>query len=349
MTTCWFAGKHLIRVVFGDRWSTRYSSGSDAAKEEIINFALEKLRNSTIIPELHEGVATISKARRNADLAALAVCVLFDFGELYTPQLIQIELVASHMRIVWSMNKRRQYVISGYPSEPTLAIAALHHLHEVDRRKERYCTLSLMRDAVIERHVAKGEKGELVARLILILALYKHSASPPQVSGYLKPVSSISVKDLLSALLPSTSAVDKFWSSSPCCGGSPEATAKTVFGNAKVYFTHFVRYTMTPKAQHLWAAVVRGQAIQCSYPQREVDIIIPVVLDPEAALAEEHMSAILNQVRNRASVAAAPPVAAEIGLFGSELTPYTCISIVFQLSLEKPEGKENKYTLPTPY
>jgi hypothetical protein len=76
-----------------------------------------------------------------------------------------------------------------------------------------------------------------------------------------------------------------------------------------------------------------------------VDTIIPVVLDARAKLVEKHMSAILIQVRNQASLATWQPIAKKIGLFGEELTPY--ISIVFQLGLPKLAGKEIKYTQPT--
>ena len=104
---------------------------------------------------------------------------------------------------------------------------------------------------------------------------------------------------------------------------------------------------MEPRAKNLFAAVARGQAIQCAFQQEEVDIIIPVVLDADSKLTEENISAILVQVRNRVSVATMQPVAADIGIFGSKLTPY--ISIVFQLGLKhkKPAGKETKYTQPT--
>ena len=333
--------KLLIHIVFGDRWSTRYSSGGSLAKEEIIEFALQKLRNRTIIPEptvLHEGVVIPIKARRDADLAALAVCVLFDFGELHTSQRIQMELVASHMRVVWSMDRRREYVISGYPCEPILANAALHHLHEVHVRRERYHTLSVMRDAVVERHIAKGEKGELVARLILILAFYDALRLPSESPPPLKPIQSVSLKDFLAALLPDVHA-GTFWSTFPCRGDRPEDTAEMVFGNAKVYFTHFVRYGMMPEAKHLWAAVVRGQAIQCSHQQEEVDIVIPIVLHPEARLAESDISFMLIQIKNRVSATTAFPIASKIGLSGR---PY--ISILLQLGLKKQEGKQNKYT-----
>lgn len=36
---------------------------------------------------------------------------------------------------------------------------------------------------------------------------------------------------------------------------------------------------MTPEVKHLWAAAVRGQAIQCAHHQEGVDIIIHIVLE----------------------------------------------------------------------
>lgn len=286
-----------------------------------------------------QGSATvISKARRDADLAALAACVLFNFGELYTSQRIQMELVASHMRIVWSMNKCREYVTSGYPCEPILASAALHHIHEVDSQKERYVMLCGMQNAVVERHIAKGERGELLARLILILA-YCDAVPFPATSSHLKPIPSVSVKRFLDALLPID--IGQFWASSPCWGGSHAARAEKDFGHAEVYFTHFVQYKTTPMVKHLWAAIVRGQAIQCSYQQEGVDIVIPVVLNPTACLTEGHMSAILIQVRNRVSIAVDFPDAASLGILGCE-TPY--ISIVFQLGLKDAGGRQIKYS-----
>ena len=96
----------------------------------------------------------------------------------------------------------------------------------------------------------------------------------------------------------------------------------------------------------LYAAVARGQAIQCTFQQEEVDIIIPVILNAGAKLAEDNISAILIQVRNRTSIMTMQPLAANVGLFGSKSTPY--ISILFQFGLKNrnPAGKETKYTQP---
>lgn len=167
------AGSCLIWVVFGDRWATRYRCANKVVKQKIILFALHKLQKLVATKELGGGAENALAARCNMDLAALAICVLFEFGALGIPGHVQMELVASHMWVVWTMNRHREYVISRYPCEPILAIAALYHLYDVHLAGDRYYTLSVMQDAVVDHHIDKGRKGELVARLILILAFYK--------------------------------------------------------------------------------------------------------------------------------------------------------------------------------
>jgi hypothetical protein len=94
---------------------------------------------------------------------------------------------------------------------------------------------------------------------------------------------------------------------------------------------------MTPAVKHLWAAVVRGQAIQCSHNQEVMDIIIPVVLKPYSKVTEKDMSAILIQVKNRADDVTAIPTASQLRWFIGASTPY--ISILLELGLQKSEGK----------
>jgi len=323
--------EHIVK--FGrPLWSTRYSSSNTVAKDGIIKFALIKLRNFTKVTKAHEieGVIEIPAKQRHAHLAALGVCVLFEFERVHAAQKLQMDLIASNMRIVWSMNDRREYVVGGYPCEPILAVAALHHLHEVNQEGERYHCLSVMRDAVVESHISKGEGGELVARLILILAFHSTLFFPvaPSREYPAMQIPYVPVCEFLRKLLPTKSDFDQFLKMGPHGGGAP---AETVFENAKVYFTHFVRWAETPDAQDLWTAVVRGHAIQCMPQQEAVDIIIPIILDPTARLTDKHMSAILIQVRNRTRRASGYPDGKKMKLFATKETPY--IAIIFQLGM----------------
>ena len=96
-----------------------------------------------------------------------------------------------------------------------------------------------------------------------------------------------------------------------------------------------------PRISGVWTAVVWGHAIQCMPQQEEVDIIIPIILDPTAQLTDKHMSAILIQVRNRSSLATAYPNGDKMKLFATTEIPY--ISIIFQLGMND-KGKESKHT-----
>jgi hypothetical protein len=143
-----------------------------------------------------------------------------------------------------------------------------------------------MRDAVVEHHIAKGEKGELVARLILILAFYK-ALNLPDTSASLPRNPERPCEKFPESLVPQRPS-DKILGNASSPGGHRGADSRNCFQKAKSLFHPFrpVQHE-TPEAKHLWAAVVRGQAIQCSYQQEEVDIIIPIVLAPEGPVLGE--------------------------------------------------------------
>lgn len=52
---------------------------------------------------------------------------------------IQANMVASHMRIVYSVPASREYLRSGYPSEPILAEAAMRQMHYFQSREGYRC------------------------------------------------------------------------------------------------------------------------------------------------------------------------------------------------------------------
>lgn len=285
----------------------------------------------------------VNKARYSVDLAALSVLVLFDFGLLKAALDTQMDLVSSHIRIVWFVPSHREYLISAYPCEPILANAAFYHLQELHQARKWPETLSILRDALAERIIDKGDKGETVARLILILAYRKAIGTPPTpLPTHLEPVPTVSVRDFLQALLPTT-AFKKFWKHTPDDGGpsNDPPTLGSVFGNAKIYFTHFVRYEMEPTITHLWTAVVRGHAIQCMHGQKGVDIVIPIVLDSASKVASRGLSAILIQVKNRQTHVQATPLASDLGWFSEgqqDLHPYISILLDLELSVKEPTG-----------
>lgn len=78
------------------------------------------------------------------------------------------ELVASHMRIAYSVPQSREYMRSGYPSEPILAEAAAQ---EMRANPEEFSALRIVEENITGGLIDRGERGELVARLLVTLAL----------------------------------------------------------------------------------------------------------------------------------------------------------------------------------
>lgn len=72
-------------------------------------------------------------------------------------------LVQAHMRVAYSVPRPREYIRSGAPSEPIIAEAAARIMRNqnVMRKTEGWVRSGL---------ISKGERGELVARLLFTLA-----------------------------------------------------------------------------------------------------------------------------------------------------------------------------------
>src|ERR1700676_2496250 len=83
--------------------------------------------------------------------------------------LLQAELVASHMRICYSVPKSREYMRSGYPSEPILAEAAAQQMYAFRKRDPR-AILDILKDNMEGGLLDRGERGELVGRELLMSA-----------------------------------------------------------------------------------------------------------------------------------------------------------------------------------
>jgi len=77
-------------------------------------------------------------------------------------------LVAGHMAVAYHVPNHNEYMRAGYPSEPILAEAAAHSW--VDFEKFEPSIPRALRDVVSNHFMSKGERGELVARYILIRA-----------------------------------------------------------------------------------------------------------------------------------------------------------------------------------
>ena len=225
------------------------------------------------------------------ELAVLDVRLLLDYEHSAQAWLREEELVESGMRIAYSVPRHRQYMYSGYPSEPILAEAAASVWADIQRAGghipailERYIRIGLIR---------KGERGELVARLLLLLAF---DAAVQRAGGELY-TTEVKLIDFLRELFGDHHYDNTIAKSKPSAGQIPFDEA---FKNAHVRFTHFGRNRNATLAntKGASAAILRSMAIQCHSGQEMIDIIIPVALKTQG-LQEENMSAVTISIKDR--------------------------------------------------
>ncbi|PCH38944.1 hypothetical protein WOLCODRAFT_141017 [Wolfiporia cocos MD-104 SS10] len=206
---------------------------------------------------------------------------------------MSLEMVRSHMRIAYSIPTHREYLWSGYPSEPILAEAAARAMARF-RRPVVGTLEAFVKDGLIE----KGNKGELVMRLLLIeafdAAARKDFSGPPQFN---KPVSLFAFLEALFG----TQKLKQIKKMVPDNMRSNSKTFEDAFKDAQVHFTHFARSgdKSVSNSGRTWAILARGMAIACAPNQDVINCIIPVLLDGKEKLCEKAVTGLLIQCKNK--------------------------------------------------
>ncbi|KAJ6572585.1 hypothetical protein B0H10DRAFT_1839359 [Mycena sp. CBHHK59/15] len=177
-----------------------------------------------------------------------------------------------------------------------------------------------------DSHLAVGDRGELIAALLLLLARdkaattgktdYPNRSQPAHSLGL--PSSSpdqhlkddgvrmkrvVSLISLLTSLLPFTTAElsEKVPSQARIGEDTPLGTA---FKDSYVWFNHFVKVDdfKVLNQEYLRHLVARGAAVICANNQQGIDILIPVIMGP--LLRQDHITAIFFQIKNSLSYGA---------------------------------------------
>ncbi len=178
---------------------------------------------------------------------------------------------------------------TGAPSEPILAEAAGRLMHMGGFRA------SLLEEYVETAWINKGQRGELVTRLLVTLAHDKALRTGDGPPTYFSK--KIPVLDFLSALFR-----PEYMSSIRMCrpqNGASTQTLEDAFKGSYVHFTHFGKAgsleVFTDEGM-LWA-MVRGMAFQFYGRRQGIDISIPIAMWDEK-LGRETMSVIVLQIKN---------------------------------------------------
>ena len=287
------------------RYEVNKGDGS-RSEEGVIEFAETKLICAASIVKLDE------PERRAAELAILGVRLLPSIEPVRRAPSQNVEeyLVERNMRVAYSVPQHRQYMRSGYSSEPILAEAAANLMRELRTVNGKACydfpgdrIARILKGHVEDGLVSKGELGELTGRLLLILAMdsAQEAAQSVEIARGMHPRWSkpVGVIDFMKALFGNENYNELIRNCAPD-NGSGEAFDDQ-FKNSVVRFTHFARADddsgVTTGAA--LAAFLRGLAVQCHPYQPSADIAVAMLMDKNKPVVEENMSIMLISLKNK--------------------------------------------------
>jgi hypothetical protein len=200
---------------------------------------------------------------------------------------IQDDLIKTRMRIIYNITEARHFAWSGYPSEPMLAEAAARLLNGSSKFIDE---APLILDyAFRSGFLARGERGELVARTLFTVAhdlaiihLYPDLNSAPRFHRpiWLLPL----LKNLVNPAI-----WEIIRNAKPFHAYPEDKTLEEAFSDSWVHFSHFVQlgdhgsFTLHGLSELL----KRGGAAQTYDNQYNMNIGLPVLVgDPAETVIE---------------------------------------------------------------
>ncbi|KAI6002348.1 hypothetical protein EDC04DRAFT_2583821 [Pisolithus marmoratus] len=239
-----------------------------------------------------------------AMLATLDVLITIDYEPRWTlTSEYEMDMVASRMRVAFSIPWHRFYMHSGYPSEPFLAEAASRQMYHYLQFPGNTMA-NLLQQNLDSGLINLNQKGEVVMRLLLrmaymnaIIAEQADKSHPVRELNFSK---GCSVVRFLKALF-ADQFHDTILRSKPDDGVTSTCALQDAFKHAVVRFTHFVKVVdeSVVSMKSMVSAFLRGVTFICHNRQKAIDIIIPILLDRRSVLQESSMSALFIQVKRR--------------------------------------------------
>jgi hypothetical protein len=274
--------------------------GAKDRKDEIIPLIMELARAKLLCSDsIAKDFGSFSPA---AKTAVVDVRLMLDFEpRRQAAHVMTADLVASHMRTSYSVPNNREYLRSGYSSEPIIAEAAAQQLHEFRKQQGRSVVLDILKDNFRTGLLSGGEMGELMGR-VLIMEAYDRAVErdhPHRIDSgdcyysqgcYLTTfIEELFCPDIAAQILQSVPDNIK-----------SDTTFRAAFKGAKVRFTHFGKMADDTGTSTFgaWVSFVRCMAIIPRSGQRAVDCVLPVLMWDEE-LCEEVVTGVLIQWKNR--------------------------------------------------
>ncbi|CAE6531284.1 unnamed protein product [Rhizoctonia solani] len=272
------------------------TSGPESKVEHITMLAVNKL-TAQGIPE----------HARESELAALSVRIGINFESTAASRDMECKQVESHLRIVYAIPQHREFMRTGSPSEPVLAEAAAAYLNRIHNG----IGIAIVGPRILSKNckkgfVARGERGELCGRLLMIIA---HDLAlldtPDETLRLLKdpkvkfhrPVPVLVFLRALFADMHHATILE----ATPVTDDAGEKL-QDAFKEAYVCFSHFALAGDSAMLD-VWSlrnALFRGMAMQAKDNQESIDAVIPIHMGPiTSPITTQTTSAINLQFKNR--------------------------------------------------
>lgn len=281
------------RVLWGSWMFTKQNSNGrfqNVSDEQIFNVAISKLIGGRAFAMLN--------LNDNECIAVLSCRIgTIRLRQISTNQ----NLVANNMAVCTYVDTRKAIFDIEYPSEPILAMAAASLMHEFGFDK----IIDTLIKSVESSLIAKGERGEAIAKLILIhtidhLTRKKHSQS---VKKYLN-LTRVGefIQELYGKCQNDCGCIQNEWKCQnvdknvvcPIRIINEQLIDSTELLNGFLNFNHFTKPNCWLKKASLQVSLKRCAAIHCKSMQPAIDLVIPVCLDSNNF---DSLSAIIIQVK----------------------------------------------------
>ncbi|CAG8546594.1 5958_t:CDS:1 [Paraglomus occultum] len=244
-------------------WTALLKSGLSI--EKAVETAQRKLLGGTVSTNL-QNILSTAKTDEQLAMAIAIMSVLISVDISPQPHLSHL-LVSSYMATCISIKEDRSQMLVMYPSEPILTEAAFWL---VDDDATLVKVLQLFAASFQCGFVDAGHRGELVARLILIIAWRKCVQKNWGKDGLY--TREISLKEFLSTLfgdLDSLVTTNDSWKG---------LKLDRLLLESVLCFTHFIQVEYTPDSGLLEQLFRRGAAAILKFNQPGVDLLIPLKL-----------------------------------------------------------------------
>ncbi|KZV78176.1 hypothetical protein EXIGLDRAFT_757866, partial [Exidia glandulosa HHB12029] len=275
--------------------ATATADDMHALEAELMGLARGKLANSSTLERSEVGA-----------LAVLDVRLCFDHETRQSvAQRREATLVASHMRVAYSVPEHRNYIYSGYSSEPILAEAAAQTMYYwTNATSSSWKPLDTLQKLLASGLIRRGERGELVSRYLLTAAYdaaINYNPASPKIAQF---NAGCSVADFLKQLFQSSPGASSVNERILDCRPDNILNGRTLretFARSVVRITHWVKLGDSSglSTAGLLAAFVRGVAYIGHSTQELVDHIIPVLIDRDQPLSLDNVTAILQQSKDQ--------------------------------------------------